>query len=128
MKCLLDTNAVITLLQRDPVLEARLAENPVSEYGISSIVAHELYYGAYKGSRVEKNLAVVELLRFEILDFEAQDAKVAGEIRAELESSGHQIGILDTFIAGQAKARGLAVLTRNLGEFSRVSDLTVDTW
>jgi len=128
VKCLLDTNAVITLLQRDPVLEARLTENSVSDYGISSIVAHELYYGAYKGSRVEKNLAVVELLRFEILDFEAQDAKVAGEIRAELENSGHQIGILDTLIAGQAKARGLAVLTRNLGEFSRVSDLTADTW
>ena len=128
MKCLLDTNAIIALMSGDQSLHAQLSQNRVSDYGISAIVAHELYYGAYKGSRTPQNLAALDKLRFEVVEFDSQDAQVAGELRAELEQVGGQIGILDTLIAGQAKSRGLALLTRNVSEFKRVSGLTIEHW
>lgn len=128
MKCLLDTDAVIALLKGDSSLRMKVTENPPRDYGLSAIVTHELYYGAHKSTRVNENLQKLDGLRFEILDFDAEDAHEAGVIRAELERVGGKIGILDTLIAGQAKAKGLAVLTRNTDEFKRVSDLVIQTW
>ena len=42
-----------------------------------------------------------------VLDYSAQDARAAGEIRAELERKGQRIGEYDTLIAGQAFSRNL---------------------
>ena len=128
MKCLLDTNAIIALMGGDRSLDAQLSQNRVSDYGISAIVAHELFYGAYKGSRTSRNLAALDQLRFEVVEFDSQDARVASELRAELAQVDGQIGILDTLIAGQVKSRGLALLTRNVSEFQRVSGLKIEHW
>ena len=43
--------------------------------------AHELFYGAYKGQRMAENLARVDALQFEMLDFDREDARQAGELR-----------------------------------------------
>ena len=112
----------------DRSLDAQLSQNRVSDYGISAIVAHELFYGAYKGSRTSRNLAALDQLRFEVVEFDSQDARVASELRAELAQVDGQIGILDTLIAGQVKSRGLALLTRNVSEFQRVSGLKIEHW
>jgi tRNA(fMet)-specific endonuclease VapC len=91
-------------------------------------VAHELFYGAYKGQRKAENLARVDELRFETLDFDREDARCAGEIRASLANAGHAIGPYDVLIAGQALARSLILITHNTGEFSRVPGLTLEDW
>ena len=44
-----------------------------------------------------------------------------GKIRAELEKAGTPIGANDTWIAAQALAGNLTLVTDNLKEFSRVS-------
>jgi tRNA(fMet)-specific endonuclease VapC len=67
-------------------------------------------------------------LRFEILEFDAEDARCSGEIRAYLAKSGRPIGPLDVLIAGQAKARSLILLTHNRREFDRVEGLAVEDW
>lgn len=128
MKYLLDTNAVIALLRRDRGFEARLRQHRPADFGLSAIVAHELYFGAYKGQRREDNLARVDGLQFQPVEFDAEDARAAGRIRAELGVAGKPIGPYDILIAGQALARTLTLISRNLREFERVDGLVVEDW
>lgn len=129
MGYLLDTNAVITVLKNtDCRLAQRMRKHKPSEIRISSIVIHELFYGAFKSQQVEKNVRLVEQLQFEVLEFSREDAKYAGEIRAHLALLGKTIGPYDSLIAGQAKARGLILITHNTKEFERVEGLKVEDW
>ena len=68
------------------------------------------------------------LLRFEVLEFDREDALHSGQLRAELALSGTPIGPYDVLIAGQAIARGLTLITHNLREFQRAPGLQVDDW
>lgn len=129
MRFLLDSNAVIALLN-DPAgrVSRRARRHAPADIGLSAIVAHELYFGAYKSSRRERNLAIVDGLRFEIVPFDREDARHAGEIRAALARRGAPIGAYDVLIAGQARARGMTLVTRNQREFRRVESLRVENW
>lgn len=128
---LLDTNTVITLVGRkSDVVLARLDRVKPGVVGISSIVAHELYFGAYKSQKIEHNLETLRLLFADlvILDFDQGDARAAGEIRGELARKGTPIGPFDVLIAGQAKHRGAILVTNNVGEFRRVEELRLADW
>jgi tRNA(fMet)-specific endonuclease VapC len=128
MKYLLDTNAVIAILKGDPFVLSQLRARQPADFGLPSIVAHELYYGAFKSQRVDANLARVEGLQFEVLPFDTEDAQHAGEIRAQLAAAGTPIGPYDVLIAGQARARELVLVTHNVREFARVDGLKVEDW
>lgn len=128
MKFLLDTNAVIAVLKGETSVNIRLRQYQPSDFGMSSIVAHELFYGAYKSQRLVENLARIDALQFEIIDFDREDARCAGEIRAELTKAGLTIGPYHILIAGQALARNLTLISRNLREFQRIANLKVENW
>jgi tRNA(fMet)-specific endonuclease VapC len=129
MYYLLDTNAVIALLN-DPTgtVSQRLRQNDPADVGVSVVVMHELYYGAFKSQRRERNLALLDALHFEVVPMDMEDARHAGEIRALLAARGAPIGPYDILIAGQARARGLTLVTRNLREFTRVPGLSTENW
>ena len=99
-----------------------------ADFGVSAVVIHELYYGAFKSHRVEKNVARVDGLQFPVLEFDEEDARQAGEIRAHLASKGTPVGPYDVLIAGQARARKLTLVTHNTTEFQRVAGLRVEDW
>ena len=128
MKYLLDANAVIGLLKGHPALSRQVRHHAPKDFRIPVVAAHELYFRAYRGQRVTQNLARVECLRFEVLEFDKEDARQAGEVRAILAESGTPIGPYDVLIAGQAKARGLTLITHNTAEFSRVEGLRIEDW
>ena len=128
MRFLLDTNAVIALLKGDERFREQLIRYTPDDFGISAVVIHELFHGAYKSANVEANLARLANLRFKVLDFDPEDARSAGELRAELAKAGTPIGPLDVLIAGQALARSLTVITHNRREFERVRGLKVENW
>lgn len=128
MRYLLDTNMFIALRTRGDRRVVRLAGRHRRELALSAIVAHELYFGAFNSARVDHNLARVEELGLPILSFEYEDARLAGEIRARLKRVGTPIGPYDVLIAGQALARGLTVVTANVGEFGRVEGLAIENW
>jgi tRNA(fMet)-specific endonuclease VapC len=128
MKYLLDANAVIAILKGEPSVLARLRAHQPTDFGLPSIVAHELYYGACKSQRTAANLARIEALQFEVVGFDAEDAQHAGEIRAQLAAAGTPIGPSDVLIAGQARARQLVLVTHNMREFARVTGLLVEDW
>lgn len=129
MRYLLDTNAVIEVLRNtgSPV-GRRIRQYQLSQVCISSIVLHELFYGAFKSAGKRQNVALVDDLMFEILDFNALDARHSGEIRAALASTGTPIGPYDILIAGQARAREITLVTHNTKEFERVEGLRIEDW
>ena len=129
MRYLLDANAVIALLNdtTSPIAR-RIRRYAPRDVGVSAVVIHELYYGAFKSRRVDKNVARVDALQFPVLEFDQEDARQAGEVRAHLASKGTPIGPYDVLIAGQAKARKLTLLTHNTTEFQRVPGLKVEDW
>jgi tRNA(fMet)-specific endonuclease VapC len=129
MRYLLDANAVIALLNdtTSPIAR-RIRRYAPRDIGVSAVVIHELYYGGFKSQRVEKNLARVDALQFLVLEFDQEDARQAGQIRAHLASKGTPTGPYDLLIAGQAKARKLTLITHNTTEFARVPGLKVEDW
>lgn len=129
MRYLLDTNAVIALLNDPHGQVAQHARQYIpADIGLSAIVAHELYYGAFKSKRRDQNIELVDGLFFEVLAFDREDARQAGEVRTVLAASGTPIGPYDVLIAGQAHARGLVLVSRNMREFQRVDGLSVENW
>lgn len=128
MKYLLDTNAVIAILNGDERFLTKLEQYDENEFIISSIVLSELYYGAYKSQRKTQNLDKIKLLPFKVVQFNRTDADIAGKIRTDLESKGTPIGAYDTLIAGQAVAQDLILITHNVGEFQRVDGLKIEDW
>ena len=126
---LLDANAVIALLN-DPssLMAQRARRHKPRDIGISAIVAHELYYGAFKSQRAARNVVLVDALQFEIVEFDHEDARHAGEVRALLALRGTPIGPYHVLIAGQAKARDVILVTHNTAEFGRVPGLRIEDW
>jgi tRNA(fMet)-specific endonuclease VapC len=129
MRYLLDANAVIALLNDAASLPAQRArrEKP-GDVAISAIVAHELFYGAFKSRRMAQNVALVDALQFAVLEFDGEDARQAGEVRAFLATKGTPIGPYDVLIAGQAMARNVILVTHNTDEFGCVKGLRVEDW
>jgi tRNA(fMet)-specific endonuclease VapC len=129
MRYLLDTNAVIGLLNdATSQLAMRARRETATDIAISSVVVHELFYGAFKSQRATQNVALLDALRFTVLEFDKEDARKAGEIRALLASRGTPIGPYDGLIAGQAVARNMTLITHNTDEFGRVPGLQIEDW
>jgi len=131
---LLDTNAVVALLRNKPATvreRYRQAEASGDYLALSSVVLFELWYGVAKSSQVPENTERLRILLsgdLDLLDFDDEDARAAGQVRAALERDGNPIGAYDLLIAGQALRRGLTVVTANTSEFGRVTDLSWQDW
>jgi len=97
---------------------------------LCDIVKAELYYGAYKGTRLESNLVLYQEFFSELvsLPFDGNAAAVYGRIRARLEALGTPIGPNDLQIAAIALANDLILVTHNTREFSRVEGLRLEDW
>ncbi|MCE5180200.1 MAG: type II toxin-antitoxin system VapC family toxin [Betaproteobacteria bacterium] len=130
MAYLLDTNIIIAAIKGVPDVIGRLEKIPLSALILSPIVLGELEFGAEKSAQVEKNRArlasLIENIPVASLDSEA--SRHYGLIRADLEKKGTPIGANDLWIAAQALALGVVLVTDNVGEFSRVAGLEVENW
>lgn len=126
---LLDTNAVIAVLNTpDGGVVRRLRRKRPGNVFVSAIVQHELYFGAFKSARTERNVSLVDALAFNVLALDRDDARAAGRVRASIASAGTPIGPYDVLIAGQALNRNLTLVTHNVGEFARVAGLKLEDW
>ena len=128
---LLDTNACIRLLNtRSASLAEKLKATSPQYIRLCSVVQAELVFGAYKSQKPAQNLALIQRFssQFESVPFDEKCLDTYGRIRAELERKGTPIGPLDTMIAAIAVAHGLALVTHNTKEFSRVQGLTIEDW
>jgi tRNA(fMet)-specific endonuclease VapC len=127
---LLDTNTLIYFFRRAGNVRARMSTFADTELKLCSINLFELEVGLKKSADPEPRRIAIEHFkqRFEMLSLDAASAVRAGQVRAELEQQGRPIGAFDYLIAGIALHHNLIVVTRNVGEFSRVPGLRVENW
>jgi tRNA(fMet)-specific endonuclease VapC len=130
----LDTNACIALINGTSVGVRRRFRHAIDRekrVAVSSVVVYELWYGVDKSQRREFNTQRLEAFLggpLTIVPFDEEDARVAGNIRAELERAGKPIGAYDVQIAGQAKRCEATLVTSNAREFARVAGLKCADW
>jgi tRNA(fMet)-specific endonuclease VapC len=134
MDYLLDTNACIALINGDPAtVRARMqkATTAGAHILVSSIALFELWYGVAKSKKQDFNRKRLEAFLagpILVLPFEDDDSRVAGSVRAALESVGKPIGAYDLLMAGQALRHDLTLVTSNMSEFLRVKGLSCQDW
>ena len=131
MKYLFDTCTVSDFVKGQTNVLARIKATPPNLIAVSTLTRMEVDYGlALNAERARKLALVLDafFLTIVTLSFDESDAKAAAGIRAALKTAGKPIGAYDVLIAGMGLARGLVVVTSNVGEFQRVSGLQVEDW
>lgn len=131
MKYLLDTCTVSDFVKGQPNVLARIKATPPNLIVVSALTRMEVNYGLALNTERAKKLAPILDAFFSTiatLPFDEADAQAAAAIRAMLKTRGQPIGAHDVLIAGTGVARGLVVVTSNVGEFKRVSGLHIEDW
>ena len=135
---LLDTNVVSELMRTspDPAVEAWIADHPVEDLFFSAVGESELRYGAAimpTGRRRETLVSDIETMlhaAFEnrILPFDSRAARAYAGIAAARRQRGRPIAQADCQMAAIARARSMAVATRNIRDFEDMGIEIIDPW
>jgi tRNA(fMet)-specific endonuclease VapC len=131
LKYLLDTNVCINYMRgKNALLLQRFGLHQAADIALCAVVVAELRYGAESSADPTKEHAKVDVFaaQFVSLPFDDVAARLFGEIRHALMSTGKAIGPYDTMIAAIALAHNLTLVTHNTNEFSRVAGLTLEDW
>lgn len=123
MVLIADTGFYIDLQRKPEICSPWLQTHPDAVLVLTAITYGELLVGQPDRSVLDR--LVGEGPRLD-LDFEA--AARFGRLGRHLRSMGQMIGANDLWIAAIALANHLPVLTRNVDEFRRIPDLTVETY
>ena len=127
---MLDANLCIRVLRDRPTAIAEKFKSEADRLAMSTIVLHELLYGAARSQRPESERAKVEAFaaHINVLDFDQDASNHAADIKAVLAKAGMLIGPNDLLIAGHARSIGAKLITGNLREFTRVEGLRCEDW
>lgn len=127
---MLDTN-ILSDLVRNPqgTVASKIAAVGDSNVCTSIIVASELRFGAIKRGSARLFQQVEDVLgEIEVLPLNVPADLTYGELRHELEKAGKPIGPNDMLIAAHSLMTDCVLVTANVGEFSRVRGLAVESW
>ncbi len=131
MKYLLDTNVLSDFARGEPAVMARLRREAPPQLAVSVITEMEVEYGLARNPGLAPRLRDAMRLLLDtitVLPFEREDARVAAQLRASLNSQGTPIGAYDLLLAAGALRRGLRIVTHNAREFARVGGLGLEDW
>ena len=137
---LIDTNVVSEMMRPrpEPRVAAYLDSIADDGLGLASITVWEILDGIGRlapGKR-RRGLAdrfhdlLDELFEDRIVDWTLADARACARIMENKRRRGEALDdhVPDAFLAAAAATRGLAVVTRNTGEFRNTGVETVDPW
>lgn len=127
---MLDANLCIRVLRDRPAAIRQRFKSEAGSLSVSTIVLHELFYGAARSNRPDKQRRLVDEFASHVLVFDFDDAAAshASDIKSDLARKGQLIGPNDLLIAGHARSLDLKLITGNLDEFSRVAGLRCEDW
>ena len=135
---LLDTNVVSELMRKspDPVVEAWAAGHPGENLFFSAVGEAELRYGAAimrAGRRRDTLFSDIEAMLLDafgdrMLPFDREAARYYADIAATRRFAGRPVAPPDCQIAAIARARGMAVATRNVRDFADMEIELIDPW
>ena len=123
---LLDTDTCVAMLR----MQLDNMTHPDSTAAISSVTAAELFFGAEKSDRPERNRKLVEdfLLTVSVIEVNLPIARKFGKLKAALAKDGKPLPDADIFVAATALVRGALLITGNTRHFSRFHDLAIENW
>jgi tRNA(fMet)-specific endonuclease VapC len=125
----LDTSVLINNLrgEKETLEFIRNLENDGATLSTTTINSFELFYGAYRSKRQERNLTATRTLlnRLILLDLTGEASDEAGHILASLEKKGEVIGFRDALIAAIAITHKMTLATNDTEHFKRISSLQV---
>ncbi|WP_269965285.1 type II toxin-antitoxin system VapC family toxin [Corynebacterium meitnerae] len=130
MKYLLDTNVWISALRGSSVsVIGQLGSLAADDLVMSSVVLGELLVGVRKAGLEEQERRIRDVSRqMPLVGINQAEAAEYASIRVDLEQRGQLIGPNDLWIAAQARANNLTLVTANEREFARVPGLRVENW
>ena len=126
-KFLLDTNVIIALFAKEPVVHERLSN--ADEVFVPCIALGEMYFGAYKSLRIKENLARINefVLNSTVLACDTDTAKKYGDIKNQLKEKGQPLPENDIWIAAVAQQYDLTLITRDT-HFHIIENLKIESW
>lgn len=131
VRYLLDTNICIYIAKTKPanVLQ-RFLTMDIGDVAMSIVTHGELAYGTKKSQHPQKAKCALEELADLIppLPLTLTVSEYYADIRASLEKRGQLIGSNDLWIAAHALALNVVLVSNNLKEFSRISQLKTENW
>lgn len=117
-----DTDVLIDFLRGRGSAAKRVAlELETRSFGTTAITAFELRSGA-RTSNQRKGIDTL-LDAMTLLSFGPEEARIAADLRQQLENQGQAIGMADYMIAAVCIANHGVLLTRNRKHFERVDGL-----
>ena len=130
MKFVLDTNICIYWLKGNKEIEDKTVGVGLDKIAITVITECELAYGAYKSTRIQKNLNILRRLKREIATLHTSNAVAEkfGQIKAHLEKIGKIIDDADILIASITLFYGGILVTNNISHFERIPGLKTENW
>ncbi len=133
MGILIDSTVLIPAEKGQLSLEPWIESHPQEPLVLSALTASELLHGVHRAVDAKRRLKreqFVEgiLLRFPVVEFGIEAARVHARMWAELESQGKMIGAHDLMIAATAVSLDFHLATANLREFKKVPGLKVLYW
>lgn len=130
MTFILDTNICVYWLKGYENIEKKALEVGLENISISFITLSELYYGAYKSQKKEKNILNIEKLKKKLFVVESNDmmCEMFGKIKVALINKGDIIDDADIFIAACALAENAVLVTNNEKHFERIHGLKLENW
>jgi len=125
----LDTNIVVACLNGHMTVAQRIADH-LAEIAIPSLVAAELYYGAYASSRSQENLAKLDrfLQAVSVVSFDLSASRRFGMLKAGLRKKGRPTSETDAWIAAIALTHNATLVTHNTRDFEHISGLMLEDW
>lgn len=130
MKYILDTNICVYWLKGYENIEKKALEVGLEIISISFITLSELYYGAYKSQKKEKNILNIEKLKKKLFVVESNDmiCEMFGKIKVALINKGDIIDDADIFIAACTLSENAVLVTNNEKHFERIDGLKLENW
>lgn len=124
---LVDTNALIKLISRDPNLRWHMGHN--FSCFLSIISVGELFAGAHQSTRQAFNLAEVQRISTEIpvVGWDLEIANEYGRIQSSLRRKGRPIPQNDIWIAATAVRHGMTLITLDK-HFEWIDGLPMEIW
>lgn len=132
-KYMLDTNMIIYLIKQKPqsVMQHIMTFADDEQLVMSFVSYAELLKGVERSSKKEQALANLEQIIKQIQVVYPTDAKIChyyAQHFERLKQMGTPIGMNDLWIACHALAEQAILVTHNIREFNRITDLSVENW
>jgi tRNA(fMet)-specific endonuclease VapC len=129
MKYLLDSNICIHFFRGKFGVIDKLKLIGLKECAISEITLAELVFGAENSDSPKRNHDIIEKFVHEISILPIFDSILTyGKEKTRLRKAGKMISDFDLLIGCTALEKDLIMVTENVSEFERISNIKIENW